>query len=453
MGKYYQVDPRTSAGDSSGRFPGNHVPFSPLLRAIGWLGDCKEVVSGSRAFALTKRLLQEFDKPGILHPRWGTEAEVGVLRECLAMFCDGIDKNPHISTVGRILLKIIYLEHLKNRTAVISFYEENAAFIEKNGSYTKPLIVTGFPRTGTTLLHRLLAEDPRSRSPYTFEMEKALPPLKTGEDPLENPRIRKSNASMGTMRKLAPGFIEKFNESHFWSATKKEESLVYMQFHNGITTVNHFQAGRDYVMRMVEPDVAPALFKYERNFFTMLDAYAPAESHWINKAPSYSHYLAGIFEQYDDARIVLTHRNPAKNSASAARLLESVCVAFDKEGSFDKHTFAQWSNDYWGLTWTRPMDFRRQNPDREKQIIDAVYNDTFADPIAMVRKIYRHFEIDLTSEFEERMECYLINNQQGKHGRHRYSNEEYRINADELRSQYVEYFDLYGFSSHPELND
>lgn len=453
MERYYQVDPSTSARDTSGRYPSNHVRFSPALRAAGWLGDCKEAISGERSFVLTKRLLREFDKPGPLHPRWGSEAEVGVLRECLELFCDGIDQNPHISTVGRILLKTIYIAHLKNRTAVIAHYDANADFIEKNGSYTKPLIVTGFPRTGTTLLHRLLAEDPQSRSPFTFEMEQALPPLKTGDAPERDPRIRKSNASMGIMRRLAPGFIEKFNESHFWSATEKEESLVYMQFHNGLTTVSHFQAGRDYVMRMVEPDVAPALFKYEYNFFTMLDAFAPARSHWINKAPSYSHYFAGIFEQYDDARVVLTHRNPAKNAASAARLLESVCVAFDKEGHFDKYKFAKLSTEYWGLTWTRPMAFRRENPDREAQIIDAVYSETFADPIGMVRKIYRHFEMDLTPEFEERMAAYLSNNQQGKHGRHRYSNEEYGIDADALRNQYLAYFEHYGFGSEPAPKD
>jgi hypothetical protein len=115
------------------------------------------------------------------------------------MFASGIDNNPYISPIGRMLMKTVYSAHLKNRTAFIKFFEENAEFIEGNGRYKAPLIVTGFPRTETTLLHRLMAEEPRSRSPYTFEMEQALPPLKQGEDPLANDRIKKSNASMATL--------------------------------------------------------------------------------------------------------------------------------------------------------------------------------------------------------------------------------------------------------------
>ena len=450
---YYHVDPSQTRGDTSGRYPENHVTYSNLLYPVVWIDKAKRALTGSSAFKLQHALLREFDKPGELHPRWGSAKDIRVLRECLEMFTNGIDHNPFVSPIGRFLLKTVYLAHLKNRTAVIRFFEQNAAYIEENGRYEAPLIVTGFPRTGTTLLHRLMAEDPRSRSPYTFEMEKALPPLELGNDPLADPRVRKSNASMSTLTRLAPGFIEKFNESHLWSAVEREESQVYMQFHNGLTTLNNFQAGFEYMMRSVEPDVAPALFKYERNFFTMLDAFAPAESHWINKAPSYAFYFGEIFDEFADARIVLTHRNPAKNAPSVARLMESACIPFDMNGSFDKHAFGRMSTDFWGLTWSRPLEFRNAHPDRETQIVDAVYNETFADPIGMVRRIYDKFELEVTPEFEERMKAYLANNRQGKYGRHRYSNEEYAINTEALKSRYEAYFTKYDFRSKPTAND
>ena len=453
MTQYYHVDPVRTHGDTTGRYPGNHVTYSKLLAPVGWIDGAKRALTGSGAFAMSGPLLREFDRAGDLHPRWGSARDIAVLRNCIEMLGHGVDNNPYISPIGRMLTKTIFLAHLKNRTEFIRFYDDNADFIERNGRYKAPLIVTGFPRTGTTLLHRLMAEDPRSRSPYTFEMEKALPPLKRGEDPLTNDRIKKSNASMATLTRLAPGFIEKFNESHVWSATEKEESLVYMQFHNGMTSVNNLQAGVDYMMRSVAPDVAPALFKYERNYFTMLDAYAPAQSHWINKAPAYAFYFDGLFNEHDDARVVLTHRNPAKNAPSIARLLESACIPFDVEGSFDKHAFGRMCIDYWGLTWTRPLEYRAAHPEREAQIIDAVYHDTFADPIGMVRRIYDRFELDVTPEFEERMTAYMANNRQGKYGRHRYSCEEYAIDTQELKTRYRTYFDKYDFHADPAPHD
>ncbi|MGW8321882.1 MAG: hypothetical protein ACWGSD_10060, partial [Thermodesulfobacteriota bacterium] len=78
---------------------------------------------------------------------------------------------------------------------------------------------------GTTLLHRLLSEDPAFRSPFAYEMEKAVPPLRKGEDPLADPRIRKNRATMGAISIFAPGFLEKLAESHYWSATEKERQV------------------------------------------------------------------------------------------------------------------------------------------------------------------------------------------------------------------------------------
>ena len=453
MAHYYHVDPSTSVSDTTGRYPRNHVKFPKFLAPVRWIDRAKKAATGSSAFNLTNAMLKEFDKPGALHSRWGSAKDIQVLRDCVEMFATGIDNNPYISSIGRMLLKGIYTAHLRNRTALIAFYEENAEFIEKNGKYKAPLLVTGYPRTGTTLLHRLLAEDPRSRSPFTFEMEKVLPPLKAGEDPLTNDRIKKSNASMNLMTKFAPGFIEKLNESHLWSATEKEESLLYMQIHNGMSNVHHYQAGLEYMLRSADADVAPALLKYERNFFTMLDAYAPADSHWINKAPSYALYFGAIFDEFDDARVVVTHRNPAKNAPSIARLQESTALPFDEEGSFDKHAFGRMATEFWGLTWERPLAYRKAHPERERQIIDAVYSDTFADPVAMVRKIYEKFEMDVTPEFVERMNAYLADNKQGKHGRHRYSNEEYAIDTEALKARYQDYFEKYKFTTTPVEHD
>ncbi|WP_370400761.1 sulfotransferase family protein [Sulfitobacter sp. JB4-11] len=453
MTTYYHVDPSTTRGDTSGRYPGNHVRYPGFLAPVGWVYAAKKALTGTGAFKLRDPMLKAFDKPRPLHPRWGTAQELNALRDCVAMFADGIDNNPHISPIGRLLLRTVFVAHLKNRSSFIKFFEANADFITAHGKYKAPLIVTGFPRTGTTLLHRLMAEDPRSRSPFTFEMEKVLPPLKRGDDPMRDPRIRKSNASMSVLTRLAPGFIEKFNESHLWSATEKEESLVYMHFHNGMTTVNNFQAGFEYMMRSVLPDVAPALLKYERNFFTMLDAFAPAQSHWINKAPSYAFYFAQLFEAFDDARIVLTHRNPAKNAPSVTRLMESANIPFDVEGSFDKHAFGRMSTDFWGETWSRPLAYRTAHPEREGQIIDAVYRDIFADPIGTVRRIYDKFDLEVTPEFEARMQAYLAENQQGKYGRHRYSNAEYAIDTDALKARYKAYFDRYHFQTIPAEGD
>lgn len=450
--EHYHVDPATTrSGDP--RHPRNFVRYSALLTPITWLDRAARALRGRPLLRLEPRLLAAFDATGPLDARWGSADELEHVRSSLRAFGRGIDDNPHISAIGRLLLSKVMLGHLANRAGVIAHYEAHREFIESKGRYAAPVLVTGFPRTGTTLLQRLLSEDPNTRSPHTYELEKTTPPLRAGADPLLDPRIATSAATLGTLQKLAPGFVEKFSESHVWSATEREESFTYILLHNGLNIMNAAQAGRSFLHGMLRPEVGDALFRYERNFFTMLDAYAPARSHWTNKAPTYAPYFAKIFSHYDDARVVITHRHPGKNVASVCRLLESWMLPFDVDGSFDKARLGDILLDGLRVLFDAPMAYRAAHPERESQIVDCLYTELFADPIAMVRSIYAKFDLEYTDEFERRMLAYLAANQQGKYGRHKYSNEEYGFAPEQLAATLHDYYAKYGFCTHPQAQD
>jgi hypothetical protein len=308
-----------------------------------------------------------------------------------------------------------------------------------------PVIITGLARSGTTLLHRLMSEDPTTRSAYTFEMEVPIPPMTLEANPMEDPRIKSSEDVIGTVSRLAPGFLEKFAESHFWSATNMEESLIYMLAHNGIHTMNSFTAGKTYLDALCRIEDKRPAFRYERLFFTMLDAYRPAKSHWTLKAPVYALFFPIIFEEYPDVRVIITHRNPLVALPSLCRLLESWCIAFDQDGSFDKHRFGKLVQKYVGKGLMVPYSYRKEHSEKERQIYDCMYTDLFSDPIAVVRKIYEKFSLLYTDEFEQRMMVYLENNKQGKYGRHKYSLEEYGFNGESVYQGYRDYMERYGF--------
>ena len=65
--------------------------------------------------------------------------------------------------------------------------------------------------------------------------------------------------------------------------------------------------------------------------------------------------------------------------------------------------------------------------------------------MTIVKKIYEKFHIKYTEEFEQRMKIYLENNKQGKYGRHKYSLEEYGLDAQSLYQEFKEYMDHYGY--------
>jgi len=448
----YHVDPRTTYGDISGRYPPNFVKFPWFTKPLIWSDTLSRAVKKRPAHLLKDKLLKLFDMVDAPAERWGSAEEIGILRENLVLFSERMDANPHISPIGRVFTKILMTGHLKNRADTVAFYEQNRSFIGANGRFKAPLIVTGFPRTGTTLLQRLLSEDPATRSPFTFEMEKSTPPLKSGADPMKDPRIAKSAVRIAALSKMAPGFLERFAESHPMSPIEKEESMIYMQAHNGVAA-GAVSAGRDYFHSVNLPKISDALFRYERNFFTMLDAYCPAKSHWTLKAPNYAPYFSKLFDYYPDARVVVTHRHPSRSMASVCRMIETSLLPFDRDGSFDKIRFGDIMQSEMSVFLSAPLDYRAANPQHERQIVDCMYQELVRDPIAMVKQIYTKFDLEYTSDFEKRMQGYLDSNKQGEHGRHKYSNEEYGIVPVNLYTQNKAYFDRYGFEVEARSGD
>ncbi|HNN54436.1 MAG TPA: hypothetical protein PKO07_25620, partial [Pseudomonadota bacterium] len=76
----------------------------------------------------------------------------------------------------------------------------------------------------------------------------------------------------------------------------------------------------------------------------------------------------------------------------------------------------------------------------------CMYAELFSDPIGMVKSVYQKFNLEYTTEFENRMKSYLKENQAGKYGRHNYSLEEYGFSADEVYQSYQTYMQSYGFT-------
>lgn len=444
LSNYYQREPVINESTPSERYPRNHVKFSPLLKPLQWI-DGVYSLFGSGTFMTMDAMLKEFDSAAPLDECLGSKEELNQVRDLVISFCKGTDNNPFLSSIGRFVLKKAALDMLKNRKKVLEYYHSNQEFIESNGKLTSPVIITGSSRSGTTLLQRLMSEDPNTRSPYTFELEVSIPPLTLDTNPQKDPRIQKSSGAINTLSKLAPGFMEKFAESHLWSATEMEESIVYALAHNGLSEMNCPTAGRAHINDLLNIEDKRSILRYENIFFTMLDAYCPPKSHWTLKGPDYALYFPLIFEEYQDVKVVVTHRNPLITLPSLCRLWESWCIAFDKDGSFDKHQFAQLIRLIQEKYIMVPLNYRKTHPENEERIFDCMYEEFFSDPIAMVKKVYQKFDLEYTQDFEKRMLVYLENNKQGKYGRHKYSLEEYGFDAESLYEEFREYMDHYGF--------
>lgn len=289
-----------------------------------------------------------------------------------------------------------------------------------------PLIVAGLPRSGTTILHALLAQDPAVRSPQKWEVDEPSPPPRA-ESYTSDPRIAKSQAGIDALP-------DKFKAMHAMGATLPDEcnSVMMMAF---LSPNFGATASIPSYMRWLvsEADMAPA-FAIHRAMLQHLQAFTPGRN-WVLKAPPYLWWIDDLFRAYPDARLVITHRDPSEvmpSNSSLIAFLQSL------NAPVDLLAVGQEQTDIWGQGIDRLLAVRASGRHADR-IMDSQYQDFITDPMQVVRQVYVRFGMPLTDAAVASMATFMADNQQGKHGKHEYEAEDYGLNRGALRERFAEY--------------
>lgn len=294
-----------------------------------------------------------------------------------------------------------------------------------------PLFIVGLPRTGTTLLHMLLAQDPQNRVPETWEVMHPAP----AEGP-ERKRVSRAGRELAWMERLAPGF----RIMHPLAPRLPQECIAIdshtFQSHEFQSTHNV----PDY-QRWLERRDRRDVYRYHRRFLQYLQWQRPGER-WVLKAPAHLFGLAELLEVYPDAGIVQTHRNPLEVMASLASLSTMLRAAFSE--SADRHAIGAEMSRRWGDGVLQALKQRDNGALPAGQFIDIDYREAVREPIETIARIYSRVGRTLSREAERAMREFLAANPKDKHGRHRYSLEEFGLDAEREGRRFAGYRARFG---------
>jgi hypothetical protein len=268
----------------------------------------------------------------------------------------------------------------------------------KSESIARPMFILGLPRSGSTFLHSLMAQDPANRAPLTWEMMLPSPPPEASE-PLEPTRVARSESILSAMGLLNPDILA----LHRFGARQPEECHLMMEIMLlgdnlpacwRMPTFNKQRAATDLLLgyqthRMVLQNLQ---FRHRRERLLL-------------KNPGHVFYLPLLLSVYPDAMLVLTHRDPAKVIPSVAALL----VAMRKASSDDSpppDKIAMGNLRAFADGLTRTIEFRRQ-PGMNERFFDVQFRELVAEPIATVERIYRHFGIEMRNDARRAMRAWL----------------------------------------------
>jgi hypothetical protein len=364
---------------------------------------------------------------------WGEDLDL--FKQELDIRLKSYNEDAQLNFFGRYIIYESTLRLVANRLLSQRDFKAHPEILEQ--AVNRPLFVTGLPRTGTTLLHRLLSQDPAARIPLLWElMWPSPPPIKAQR--ASDPRIQQTVDVLRQLRQVAPvlssihGFEAEDPEECIWIL---EEAFSYLR--GNVTS---------QVKWLLQQDLTPN-YRYYRKILQLLQWRTPGD-HWILKTPFHLYGIDAILNVFPDACIVQTHRAPETVMASFCSLVASSHKLYSDH--VDLKDVGELSMYIWKIATKRTMDIRAQaDPAR---FYDVYYEDLMADPVGTCRQVYEYFGYDYSPAMEVAIKKWLNDNPQNKYGVHRYSLEQFGLDKATVQREFKEYTDQYqiGARSKPQ---
>jgi hypothetical protein len=354
-------------------------------------------------------------------------------REALRILLRAYETEAGLSFVGRIGVHGDTVRLLSNRLRLLADRRRYPAIAAE--VIHRPLFITGLPRSGTTFLHALLAQDPAHRAPLVWEVMYPSPPPEWASYDCD-PRITTTARQLKWLDLLMP----EFKTVHLIGARLPQECIAITSHDFRSYTFESMYAVPSYRAWHDRQDKRSE-YEFHRHFLQHLQWRCPGQR-WVLKAPSHLLALEALLQVYPDAGILLTHRDPLTVLASCASFTEVLRRMFSDR--VDKASLAREVRQRWEQGAGLAVKYRQAPGDLSRQLFDVHYLELVRDPMSMVRRIYERFDLELTTAAEVAMQRFLSANPKNKGGVHRYSLEEFGLNPEEERRRFQFYLDFFG---------
>lgn len=355
-------------------------------------------------------------------------------REPYRIFVDALNQEAQLHTLGRLIARDDVSNWLGNRLELTEWRVRHPEIGEQ--AVSQPLFITGLPRTGTSILHELLAQDPAHRAPLHWEVRHPCPPPETASFATDE-RVHRADRQVRLWSQIVP----EYDSMHELGGALPVEciQITAHEFRSDELMGRHVVPS--YAAWFAGCDLEPA-YAFHRRMLQHLQWRCPGDR-WVLKAPSHLGQLRALLAVYPDARIVFTHRDPLKVLPSVASILYS--TAFVRSDAVDPDAVLDW---FTGETCATLLDgmtaLRDEGLLPPEQCVDVRYADLVARPFETLAGVYDHFGIAYSTDAERRMRAYLDAKPKGKHGAHRYAFEDTGLDTAAERERFRGYYERYG---------
>jgi hypothetical protein len=305
---------------------------------------------------------------------------------------------------------------------------------------TRPIVIIGLARSGTTKLQRVLSSDPRSQR---LELWRLLNPAPYVDDP-NDPEARIAFAEA-----VATGMEANFPDigaAHSSAAREVDEELYLLELSfesHSLAAMARVPSYADWLAKR-SLDLPYAYLRQMLQYLQWQDGGARGR-HWVLKCPYHLGELETLTRTFPDAILIHCHRELMSSIPSAARLLEVLRETFS-----DAVNLADIGRDSLSFAAEQMDRYLAQRARLSVKIIDVPYRRVRSDTAALIADIYGAAGIELTAEAAAAMAGWSEANPQQSDG-HAYSLERFGLTEAAINDAFVEYMSSFGelISSNP----
>ncbi|MCW1819646.1 sulfotransferase [Mycolicibacterium conceptionense] len=317
-------------------------------------------------------------------------------------------------------------------TSRLRFIADHARLSLQAEAIAAPLFATGEPRSGTTLLHALLAEDEDSRALRFWEVMYPSPP--PGPAGVDDPRRAQADADWREILDRIPPWIVSHPYNDLLGAGLPECERTWAFDFRATNpsawwrvplTIQNF--GQDH----------RAQYALHRMMLQHIQHSRPPKR-WVLKG-FHGRRLRALFDTYPDARIVWVHRDPVQVLASQivafGQINESLAGALDWT-QYAKDTIEGSRANFHAYLTDPLVD--------DPRIHHVRYRDFVADPVAAIGGFYDFAGLPLTDAAEKAMRDYLVTNRSDRYGKFTYSTDVLPVPVQQLHDEFAGYRERFG---------
>jgi hypothetical protein len=330
------------------------------------------------------------------------------IEPALPILVKSLELEADLHPLGRFLIWAHLRELIKTRLQLTQEWIRRSEALEVS-QIQRPVFITGMPRSGSTFLHELLAEDAENRAPRVWEVIFPIPDHNSTRSEVEA-RVRKAEACLWWFRRLAP----RANSVYPMRAWTPHECVAihsYTFLSEEFAMICRVPA---YEAFLREANFGPT-YAWQKRFLQYLQLGSPTKQ-WILKSPDHVHTLEHLLTVFPDAMVIQTHRNPLevlKSSMQLTAVLEGTFARTDDRAQTWKREARNLAEHIESIT-----SFREGHPELKGWFIDVKYHELVADPLAVVHQIYQRLDKPLTKMVAARMQCLALRRSRykGHHG-------------------------------------